>query len=119
MFAKQAKLHDRPGHAGIGAFVSSGLLERLGTNENFANAISNAIAKHHSPHNDTLSDFQTTDTSYKEIEILFKEVGITGNLIKKGKRGVIDCIRNEGEYLLYFFLSANTKTLRSKGNREC
>jgi CRISPR-associated endonuclease/helicase Cas3 len=103
-FAKKAELHDRPGHAGIGAFVGSALLENLEINDILINVICNAIAKHHSSHTDNFSGFEIPDIGYNEIEILFNEIGVNADLIKKGRRGIIDGIRNEGEYLLYFFL---------------
>lgn len=103
--SKQAGLHKRPAHAGVGAFVAQDIIEELYDNEILKSSVSMAIARHHSSLSNSYPDFKVKDKYYSEIESLLQELDIEINLEKEDISGNLEGFETDGyhERMLYLF----------------
>lgn len=103
--SKQAGLHKRPAHAGVGAFVAQDIIEELYDNEILKSSVSMAIARHHSSLSNSYPDFKVKDKYYSEIESLLQELDIEINLEKEDFSGNLEGFETDGyhERMLYLF----------------
>lgn len=105
---QECKLHERGGHAGVGAFVAETIVEELYSSEDLAYAVSMAIARHHSALSDTYSKFNISDKSYQAVQKLLDEFKYDIKLPQKqdfeGKRN-LNGLETDEQRIIYLFLA--------------
>lgn len=105
--AQCALLHNRPAHAGIGAFVAQEIIADLcNGNDYLKSSISMAIARHHSPLTKSYPDFTISEMNYSIIKSLLEKYHIEVELTRCEKyNGEIDGFLFQGneEQILYLF----------------
>jgi CRISPR-associated endonuclease/helicase Cas3 len=105
--AKEARLNDRPPHAGVGAYVAQEIIPQLFNDYSFIKApISIAIARHHSPLSMSYPQFSISEKNFSEMDKLLKKYNFEVFLQKSEKyKGEIDSYEFSGceEKLLYLF----------------
>lgn len=105
--AKQASLHRRPAHAGVGALVAETIIPELfGNNDYLKSSISMAIARHHNPLSVSYPDFVITNSNYSAIQTLLKRFGFNITLQQQSRiKGDIEgfVFDSYHEYLIYLF----------------
>jgi len=103
---QKAKLHTRPAHAGIGAYVAQEILEDEYDCDYVTSSISMAIARHHSPLSSSFPDFDISDENYKAIERLLDEFDLDFDLEQEEDEGSLDGFEYddwEKEQVVYLF----------------
>lgn len=103
--ALKAGMNKRPGHAGIGGYVVSLLLEDLYDEEVLANCVANAISKHHNSKAESFPEFNT-QIYVHGIENILNSLNLKMKPLMKRKQGsLIDAFpENDLEWLLYLYL---------------
>lgn len=106
---KQSGVKSKPPHAGVGAFALVEAAEEIIDSDDFedlCNPISTAILKHHGVETLSYPDFTINEKDYKQLEVLFNEIGIKANIARKALGGKITDYfpTNREEWVVYFFL---------------
>lgn len=103
IFKKHGK---RPPHSGVGALAIRDILDKEFGNPYLTNAVSLAIARHHGISNTGYKDFKISETNFKVMNDLFKEVGFeidADEVIREEDEGDLDFRDTAEEYIPYFF----------------
>ncbi len=106
---KQSGVRSKPPHAGVGAFALVESAEEIIDSDDFedlCNPIASAILKHHGVDTESFPDFEINENEYKQLKVLFNEIGITTNFKKEALGGkMTDYLpTNSEEWVIYFFL---------------
>lgn len=105
--AKAVLLHDRPAHAGVGAFIAQEIIADLFNGNTFLiSSISMAIARHHTPLTKSYPQFTISEINYSAAQSLLKKYGFETELNRcERHKGYIDGFQFQGneEQILYLF----------------
>lgn len=105
--AKAVLLHDRPAHAGVGAFIAQEIIADLFNDNIFLiSSISMAIARHHAPLTKSYPEFTISEMNYSAAQSLLKKYGFEMELNRSERhKGDIDGFQFQGneEQILYLF----------------
>lgn len=124
LLAKQAKLHQRPKHAAIGAKAMQEVFPDIfnfNNGEDLRIAISMAIAKHHSSWREgqtKFSKFQISNYHYPEIIKLLHEYDFDVKPAQKMNEGILDDFENEIQELLYLIFVRWLRLCDQKATRN-
>ncbi len=103
---QKAKLHTRPPHAGVGAYIAQEILEDEYDSEYITSSISTAIARHHSPLSTSFPDFEICDRNYKAMQKLLDEFDLDFELEQEEYKGNLEGFKYddwEKEQIIYLF----------------
>lgn len=105
--ANDVLLHNRPAHAGVGAFTAQDVIPELfNGNDYLKSSISMAIARHHTPLTKSYPKFTISEKNYRVVQSLLENYGFKAELIRSKKYGgEIDGFQFQGneEQILYLF----------------
>ena len=104
--AQKVRLHSRPSHAGVGAFVAQEALSELFDNDYITSSVSLAIARHHSPLNCKYPNFKISDNHYNVVSRLLEEFNFSIELEQEEDAGLLEGFEYddwEKEQIIYLF----------------
>jgi CRISPR-associated endonuclease/helicase Cas3 len=105
---QKAKLHTRPPHAGVGAYIAQEILEDEYDNEYITSGISMAIARHHSPLSSSSPDFKISDSNYQAMQKILDEFDLDFDLEQEEDEGVLEGFEYddwEKEQIVYLYFA--------------
>ncbi len=103
--AKKARLHERPGHSGVGAYIAQEIIPDLFDKKYVKGSVSMAIARHHGPLSDSYPTFSISSINYTAIKKLLKEFDLNVELEKTDIEDNLEGFETgwHGERILYLF----------------
>ena len=102
----KAKLHERGGHSGVGAYVAQEIIPQILDNEYLTSGISMAIARHHGPLSNSYSDFSIPNINYTSIQRLLNKFELNDIVLEQeGFEDNLEGFQFEGheEEVIYLF----------------